>query len=53
MTASMTARDAEGFINQVMRSRDPRIAPFRDMINDKRTEYLRSSGTKPSGGNEQ
>jgi hypothetical protein len=51
--SKMTAEDAQSFINQVMRSRDPRIAPFRDMINDKRTEYLRSSGTKPSGGNEQ
>jgi hypothetical protein len=51
--SKMTKADAQHFVEQIMRSREPRIATFRDMINDKRTEYLRSSGTKPSGGNEQ
>jgi len=48
--AKMTTKDAEDFIGQIKRSRDPRIAEFRDMIVDKRTEYLREPGAKPSGG---
>ena len=39
--SKMTRRDAEDFREQVMRSQDPRIAPFRDAINDKRLRYER------------
>ena len=35
----MTAEDAQSFINQVMRSRDPRIADFRRMIEAKADQY--------------
>jgi hypothetical protein len=49
--AKMTEKDAWDFIDQVMRSRDPRIKTFRDMILDKRVKYERSSGARPRGGN--
>lgn len=48
--SKMTTADAEDFIQQIMRSRDPRIAPFRNTINDKRMKYLRKTGARPSGG---
>ena len=35
----MTQRDAEDFIEQVMSSKDPRIATFRNMIIEKRLRY--------------
>src|SRR5207248_10629927 len=48
--SKMTKRDAEDFLEQVRRSRDPRIATFRNMINDKRLKYELSSGARPHGG---
>ena len=39
--SKMTAEAAQDFVDQIMRSRDPRIAPFRDTILKKRSRYER------------
>jgi hypothetical protein len=49
----MTKEDAEDFLEQVLRSRDPRIAPFRDMILAKAKEYKHRHGTEIRGGDEE
>jgi hypothetical protein len=51
--ARMTKEDAEDFIKQVKRSRDPRIAPFRNMIERKVKEYGRRFGAKLREGNDE
>jgi hypothetical protein len=35
----MTKKNAEDFVEQIKRSKDPRIAPFRDAILQKRAKY--------------
>jgi hypothetical protein len=37
--SKMTKKDAEGFVEQIKRSKDPRIAPFRDTILQKGAKY--------------
>jgi len=37
--SKMTKEDAEDFLDQVMRSRDPRIATFRDAIKNKSRKF--------------
>jgi hypothetical protein len=37
--SKMTKKDAEDFVEQIKRSKDPRIAPFRDTILQEHAKY--------------
>jgi hypothetical protein len=52
-SSKMTKKDAEDFVKQVKKSRDPRIAKFRDEIIDKLWKYELRSGLPSRGGDEQ